>query len=472
MSFKLPRPSSPPTDTSLSDEAAASLLFKSLQRAMASGELHGPDAKIRDLTPTQELLGRLGTPWVAAGTVLVTGSKGKGSTAIIAAKALEALGYRVGLITSPSLVNFRERIRVNGRSIPSEEWIRLVELIAPHVEEIDAALPPGRYFSPTGMILAIAQLHFAASGVEIAVVEAGRGGRFDDTRLVPNTVSILTPIMREHTEELGPTLNDIAWHKTGIIKPEGVVVSTRQEPEALEVVTREATLQRASLRLLGRDFETTFVRSGNLDRIGLEMTLRTAAHDYGELWLPLLGRYQVENTAVAISAVEALLESLDRQPDGHALVGAVRIGLAQVTWPGRCQVLGRAPLTFLDGAINDESAELFRESVADLVRAPVVALVAVPSTKDYEGVLRQIGRIASAVVVTRFETPYLTFPEDKDALRAAQAHFSTAVVRPEFEDAYEEALRLAGEQGTLLIVGTQTLLKTALRHLDFNLEVI
>lgn len=454
------------------DEAAASFLFKSIQRAMASGDLNKPDQVIRDLRPTQVLLERLGSPTVAGGMMLVTGSKGKGSTSIIAAAVLKTLGYRVGLMTSPSLVNFRERIRVDGRAIPADDFIRLVERIVPHVEEIDAGLPPDGYFSPTGMILALALMHFAASDVQVAVIEAGRGGRFDDTRLVDNAVSVLTPIMYEHTHELGPTLTDIAWHKAGIIKPGNGVVSAAQEQEALAVVEREVAEQHAHLRLLKRDFEASLVAPGTLDRPGLTLTLRTATHDYGEVWLSLLGDYQVENTAVAVSGVEALLEKMDALPGPATLDHAVREALARVTWPGRCQVLLESPLTFLDGAINDESAGLFRESVADLVRPPVSALMSVPDTKDYRGVFRQMGRIASSAVITRFDSPYLTFPNDDVALAAAREHFRTAEVRPDFAAAYQEARRLAGDGGTVLIVGTQSLSKAALRHWNFNLEVI
>ena len=136
------------------------------------------------------------------------------------------------------------------------------------------------------------------------------------------------------------------------------------------------------------------------------------------------------------------------------------------------QVLLESPLTFLDGAINDESARLFRESVADLVRPPVVALISVPDTKDYVGVFRQMGQIASSVVIMRFDSPYLTFPPDDVALAAAREHFPIAEARPDFASAYEEARRLAGDAGTVLIVGTQSLSKAALRHWDFNLEAI
>jgi len=439
---------------------------------MAAGELHGPDSEIRDISPTRELLDRLGKPGVSGGYLLLTGSKGKGSTAVIAARVLEALGYRVGLLTSPSLVNFRERIRVDGRAIPAEEWIRRVEEIAPHVEEIDAGLPPGRYFSPMGMVLAVALGHFAASGVQIGVIEAGRGGRFDDTRLVPNVVSALTPIMLEHTPELGDTLTDIAWHKAGIIKAGSIVVSAAQESEALAIIEREAARQGAEIRLSGRDFEAAFVEGGDLERPGLEMTLQTPARDYGQVWLSLLGRYQVENTAVAVSVVEALLERLGETHGDETYRRAVQEGLGQVVWPGRCQVLRRSPLVFLDGAINDESARLFGESVAGLVRPPVSAVVSVPSTKDYTGVYRQVARLASSVVITRFDSPYLTFPDDEEALGVARGFFGTALARPDFASAYGAARELAGDEGTVLIVGTQTLSKAALRHWEFDLEVL
>jgi folylpolyglutamate synthase/dihydropteroate synthase len=135
-------------------------------------------------------------------------------------------------------------------------------------------------------------------------------------------------------------------------------------------------------------------------------------------------------------------------------------------------VLRRSPLVFLDGAINDESARLFGESVAGLVRPPVSAVVSVPNTKDYVGVYRQVSRLASSVVITRFDSPYLTFPDDEEALGAAREFFGTALACPDFASAYGAARELAGDEGTVLIVGTQTLSKAALRHWEFDLEVL
>lgn len=453
------------------DEAATAFLFRSIERVMHDKPLHGLDANLRDLTPTRVLLERLGNPGASIRFMLVTGSKGKGSTAVMAARVLRELGYQTGLMTSPSLVSFRERIRVNGRAIGRDDFTALVERIAPHVEVIDAALPEGNYFSPTGMILALAVLYFEAQGVEVAVIEAGRGGRFDDTRLVRNEVAVLTPIMLEHPEYLGPTLTDIAWNKAGIIKEGSSVVSAGQPPEALPAIEREVAAQGASLRMSGTPaLQARPAHSvEHSQAAGLAFEVETAAQTYADLFVPLSGRYQIENAALAIGAVEALLEKMGRQPPDPQ---RVRAGLGAVVWPGRCQVLSEHPLVIVDGAINEVSARLFCESVVRLLRPPVVALVAVPQTKDYAGVLREMAAVASRVIVTRFDTPYLRFPVDGEVLELAQTLFRVASLIPDFGQAYAHALRQAGENGTLLIAGTQTLVAATLRQHAINLEQI
>jgi dihydrofolate synthase/folylpolyglutamate synthase len=464
------QPSPTTTPHELADEQAASFLFESLRRARQVGALDGLDRDTRDLNPTRDLLARLGHPAQEVAYLLVTGSKGKGSTAVIAAKLLETAGFRVGLVTSPSLVSFRERIRVDGRAIPAPDFARLVERIAPLVEEIDADLPPDRYCSPTGMILALAQLYFAEQNVDAAVIEAGRGGRFDDTRLVPNRVAALTPVMYEHPAQLGPTLRDIAWNKAGIIPQGGTAISAAQDPLPLAVIRAEATALDARLYVLGHDFQAEFTRPLP-DAAGIEMTLSTPWHDHGRLRVPLLGRYQVENVAVGVSAVEALLHEIGRPPTDDWSQG-VQDALDRVRWPGRCQVLSRNTLTIIDGAINDESAHLFRDSIEHMIRHPVAVIVGVPADKDFGGVYHQMAQVAETLIITRAHNPHLHFPDDEEALNVARRHCRQVETAPDVQAAYQVARQRAGDGGTVLIVGTQSLLSDTLIAWGFSLETI
>src|SRR5262249_25445674 len=159
-----------------------------------------------------------------------------GSTTVITAKLLQHLGHTVGMITSPHLASWRERIRINGRAIPEADLIRILDDLAPEIDAIEATLSENQYFSPQGIFLAIALRWWAENNVSAAVLKAGGGGRFAASAVVPTRLSLFTPIMLEHTAQLGPTLERIAWHKSGIIKPHSYAYSVPQATEVLEVL--------------------------------------------------------------------------------------------------------------------------------------------------------------------------------------------------------------------------------------------
>ena len=198
------------------EAGAATWIFRSLRKLR--GRPRRPDHLGRDPTPTRRLLRALELPGVAREYAVVTGSKGKGSTTAMTARLLQAPGRRIGMLTSPHLVSWRERVRVDGRSIPEADFLRILAWLAPAVERIEVTLGPDRYFSPTGIFLALALRWFDEQDVRAAVLEVGRGGRFDDVALAPNALALFTPVVREHEYWLGPGLARIAWHKAGIIK--------------------------------------------------------------------------------------------------------------------------------------------------------------------------------------------------------------------------------------------------------------
>ena len=227
-----------------------------LARIMAvESRLSGPDARTRSPELTRQLLDSLDKPDDKFTSIVVAGSKGKGSIAFLTSKLLESFGYVVGLVTSPHLVNFRERIRLNGRAIPPDDFVRLVNQIETPAREIIAALPEDRYLSPTGMILAVASLWFAEQGVEFAIIEAGRGGQHDDSIVLDNPLVLFGPVMLEHTEQLGGTLAEIAAAKTALLKPGGVGVSVPQMPEVQDVMVGWSFQVGGGLVITGRDLQ-------------------------------------------------------------------------------------------------------------------------------------------------------------------------------------------------------------------------
>jgi dihydrofolate synthase/folylpolyglutamate synthase len=431
----------------LTPREAESLLFRSYMRAAPL--LRGPDELTRRPDLTATLLADLGHPERGLPCVLVAGSKGKGSTAAFSDRLLRGAGLRVGLFTSPHLLDVRERIRVDGRAISPDDFVRLVELARPAIDALDAQLTPPAYLSPVGLLLAIALLYFHERGVQAGVIEAGRGARFDDTRVVEHPAAAITPIYVEHDAQLGPGLRRIAWHKAGAISEGGVVATARQRAEVLKVLAEEASRRGARLRSVGRALKTRVSADGT-------GSVRTPLRGYTGLRPGLLGRHQVENLAVALASVEALYPPFERVPDE-----SIRAAVATTRVPGRSQILQRDPLVLLDGTINRAGARAFLAAAQPLSRGPISAVVAVPSDKDYPGVLRTIAPHVRRLWLTRATNPTLHF--DDAPLHLAQQLHRAVTYEPDPARAIDAAMGSVGSEGAVWLLGTQSFVADALR---------
>ena len=227
----------------------------------AFGRMEGMlDEDTRDPSLTRRLLHKADLLTQQRQYAVVTGSKGKGSTTVILAKVLQTLGHRVGMITSPHLQTWCERIRVNGRMIPEVDFLRILSDLAPVIDEITATLNQNQYLSPQGVFLAVAVQWFDEQDVAVAVLEVGRGGRFDDIAVVPNQLSLFTTIFEEHTQYMG-SLERIAWHKAGIIKPNSLAISVPQSEVVLDRLQAEADVVDAVLQQIApADMGSLYVR--------------------------------------------------------------------------------------------------------------------------------------------------------------------------------------------------------------------
>jgi dihydrofolate synthase/folylpolyglutamate synthase len=345
--------------------------------------------------------------------------------------------------------------------------LRILDELAPEIDAIEATLRDDQYFSPQGIFLAVALRWWDEQNVNAAVLEVGRGGRFDDIAVVPNKLALFTPIMLEHTAYLGPTLARIAWHKSGIIKPHSYAYSVPQPTEVLEVLEREAQTQDAEFAWIAPMDMGEYVRkteNGLLMRLGR----------YGEMELSLRGRYQVENATLAVQGAGNLHARLPGISHGSAeYVEAIKRGLASVQWPGRLQKLQDAPAVYLDGAINGASARSMVMSLNGELNDPVIGIVAVPDDKDYEGVFREIGIASDSLILTETErNPILHFPPASEAMETARRFNNQVSHLPTLEAAVEAARALAGRSGTILIAGTQSILADAAQLWDLSYEVI
>ncbi|MDQ7848834.1 MAG: Mur ligase family protein [Armatimonadota bacterium] len=328
--------------------------------------------------------------------VLVAGTKGKGSTAAMLAAMAQAAGLRVGLYTKPHLVDFRERIRVNGELItPREVTALMAEIPAAIAHGAGGPGWPPTYFE---VAAALAFLHFARCRVDLAVVEVGIGGRLDATNVVEPVVAVITTIDYDHTDLLGDDLRAIAMEDAGIIRPRGRVVTVPQPPAALQALEETAAAQEATLVRVGREIRYRTVR---VSAQGLRCTVVGRRKRYRNLLVPLIGRHQALNAAAAVAASELLGEVGFAIPEG-----AVRAGLAGLRWPARIEIVRRHPLVVVDVAHNPVSFRALRAALDETFRGHrLVLVIGLLGNKDLVGIARIIGPRARCVVATRAEDP-------------------------------------------------------------------
>lgn len=449
-----------------SDEGEAlTYLFSSIRRINAVQR--GPDELSRDTTPTTELLRTHGLIRPGVEYAVVTGSKGKGSTTAIMARLLRALGHTVGVITSPHLVSFRERIRVNGKMIPEADFVRILGLLAPEIDRIQAGFSDNQYFSPQGLFLAIALQWFDECGVNAAVLEVGRGGRYDDISVVPNRLSLFTPIMLEHTRQLGPTLERIAWHKAGIIKPASYAYSVPQAQEVLEVLQTEADAVGAEFAWIAPMDMGEYLGP---TRDGLRMRLGR----YGDMDLSLMGSYQVANATLAVQGTGNMHARLHGIPHGSPeYVEAIRSGLADVRWPGRLQKLQDLPPVYIDGATTVVAVRSVLDSLGDRLTHPLVSIIATPVDRNYDGTYQLLAGVSDALILTENNiSQNVKFPPREVALETARRYHADVTYADDLREAMALAVPKAGDSGSILIAAAQPVVGEAMQLWGLSFDQI
>jgi dihydrofolate synthase / folylpolyglutamate synthase len=341
--------------------------------------LRRPDAGIHlGLETERAILKGLGFPELAYASVHVAGTNGKGSVCAMIESVLRAAGHRTGLYTSPHLVRFSERVRVEGRPIADADLAeRFVEVEA---HEQGALLAPGaRAATPFELATAIAFEHFRRHNVQIAVLETGLGGRLDATNVVTPLLAVITRIDFDHMDYLGRTLEAIAGEKAGIIKPARPVVCGAMPEEARAVILAAARTAHAPVILAE---EAVNVRRISQSLRGQKVKIETADVSHPPLNLPLIGKHQLENCALAVAALDVLNTSTPFTWDEQAL----QRGLETVEWPGRCQLLSDDPPVLLDVAHNPNGAHALAGVLKETAdKRPIGLVLGMLGDKDCRG---------------------------------------------------------------------------------------
>ena len=400
----------------------------------------------------------------------IAGTKGKGSTCVFVAYILRQAGYRVGLYTSPHLSDFRERIRIlrtqptDNSPQPAEDFegmiskgevTGLVERLKPRIQSYNkySEYGPLSFFE---VYASLAFIYFKEEKVDFAVLETGLGGRLDATNVVnPLTVAI-TPISYEHTQKLGSTLREIAAEKAGIIKNKGsVVISAPQEEEARQVIRARCFEMGSRLYEVDKDIFYDIKKSG--------FDVRGIFDKYPDLKIRLPGKHQLINAAVAVGVIETL-----RLHNINVGIDAIRGGLYNTVWPGRCEVVSSNPLIVLDGAQNIASMRALKEAIkenfsAEGARLPdgqgsakggkykrLILVLGISSDKDVKGICNEIYDLADEIVLTKADNLRATEPESLvKYFNGKEVHITDNV-----KEAKELAYHLAKKEDLILVCGS------------------
>jgi dihydrofolate synthase/folylpolyglutamate synthase len=384
------------------------------------------------LTAINELLSRLGNPQNSYKTILIAGTNGKGSTAAMTASVLCSAGYKVGLYTSPHLVDVRERIVINGKKVSHKEFNRTIAYVKDKKEQ------PVTYFE---FLTAVAFVYFQNQKVDISVLEVGLGGRLDATNVCQPLVSVITNIAFDHMEYLGNTLDSIAREKAGIIKKNGVCITAAKQKKVLDVLKEFCQRRHAELYCLRRDIKIKKQKDDFFTYRGFNRNLKN-------LTIPLLGEHQLSNAALALAAVELCGKNGFTVDDT-----AIYAGLANTHWEARLEVLQNHPLFLLDGAHNPAGVDvLCRSFKKDFSYRRLILIFGVLADKDYCRMLQKIIPLAPIIILTQLRTKRAALVND--IMETVKKMGYPAIVTKNVNQAIERAQALAKKQDLICATGS------------------
>lgn len=422
--------------------------YRSFTEWMFNLERFGIKLGLQNVT---EFLLRIGNPHRDFKSIHVTGTNGKGSVCAFVSEILRKHGFKVGLYTSPHLVDFRERIKLRGREIPESEVLRLGQDLKDVAERM-ASEDMEKQLTFFEFTTALAFKYFSEKRADVVVAEVGMGGRLDATNVLVPEVAAVTRVGLEHTRYLGATIQEIAREKAGIVKDGIPVVTCERRPDALAVIASTCRKRKAKLRVIGKDFEVSNVR----------VSMNGTAFDYSGqrrlrgLRVRLLGGFQAENAAAAIAIAEELAGSGLFVTDD-----AIRRGLMSARWPGRLDIVSRKPLVIFDGGHNPDGVEASVRALEQLGATPLTFVLGCMEDKDARGIVKALAPHAAAIISTSARSK-----------RALPADRLDAIVSEEFHGprgrfaVSEEALAYALEHMTgrgVCVIGSLYLVGEAMR---------
>jgi dihydrofolate synthase/folylpolyglutamate synthase len=429
----------PPAATPASTEPRLAESYDEVEDALLS---RWPETRLEpSLDRIRAFTELLGDPQDAYPVIHLTGTNGKTSTSRMIETLLRTIELRTGRFTSPHLERMSERIVIDGEPLSDEEFVHAFNDIAPYTHLVDSSQPHPLSFFET--MVGMAYAAFADAPVDVAVVEVGLGGTWDATNVANGAVACVLPIGVDHAKLLGHTPLAIAAEKAGIIKPGATAVMAGQQPEVAELLMAHAAEVGASVVREGVEFGVA-ARSAAVG--GQVISLQGLRGRYDDLFLPLYGAHQAQNAAVALAAVEAFVGD---RPLGDEVV---RAAFAEVTSPGRLEVIRRSPTIVLDAAHNPHGAAAAAAALGDsFAFDPLIGVIGAMRDKDVEGVLAELEPHLARVVCTQNSTER-ALPAQELAVIAREVFGADRVsVVPSLLDAIDAAAALAEEDATASI---------------------
>ena len=392
------------------------------------------------LSNITHLLELFGNPHIALKTVHIAGTNGKGSTSVTLASIIQEAGYRVGLYTSPHLINFNERIKINGAEIDEERVVQLTEKLRLKIQDsrFSEELSKITFFEFT---TAMALLYFAEEGVDIAVIETGMGGRLDATNVIKPLVSVITNVSIEHREFLGDTLEAIAYEKGGIIKDKIPIVTGVEQPSALQVIENICKEKEAPLYILGTDFSFHKKGTGIFSYKGIK-------ESFDDLRLNLIGSHQFYNASLVLAVTELLRER------GFSIhKDTIYNGLRNVSWPGRLETVSKDPWIILDGAHNPAGAEVLARAISDDLKFDRLFLImGIMADKEIGAIISPLAPLAHEVILSR--PRYERASSAEGLLPVAMKHNINSVAFEDLREAIGYARSKARNSDLIVISGS------------------
>ena len=424
------------------------------------------------LSNIKTLLDLLGNPHNKFKAVHIAGTNGKGSVAAFASSIAALSGYKVGVYTSPHLVDFRERIAIKSQSIRQESEI--VEKFIPRTKVIsiisDIKRAVKHMKNTLGMnhptyfevVTALAFKYFANENIDILICETGMGGRLDATNVCNSIISVITNVALEHTDVLGKRITDIAYEKACIIKKGNVIISGSRKRKVIDVISNMAREKGA--KLVDINFECKWGKiSSDINK--QTFWIRGNNYSYDNLEISLLGEHQVVNAVTAVLIAKNF----------HLLCfevskTAIKTGLSKTVWHGRFQVLRKDPLLICDGAHNPSSARVLKQTISEVKHDRLIFIIGILKEKNYRDILRILLSEDSTVIFTNITSTDRAL-KPKFLAQEAQKFTSNVIVKKDISSSLKCAFQKANKNDLICVTGSLYLVGELLEVIKEN-EII